>query len=409
MSALTADDACQLENNHNHIAEFLKIIPSGCASRDAVIETLEERTGLNGSKDDAQRVLADFRTYLKFDEIISRYWDSAGHEQRLAYFPLYFWWKLTAILPLRPTEFLLTPRDCLHGKVLTVRRTRLKNKGVRVSYSIDGDYELYKYEISEHLATELRAYIAATDAFRQNEIDTLLVPTTNFIDRVSDNASKYYTYGRLRMCLLAFYDEAVIPSGIEIGGITLGDTRHLAMINLIISGGSPSACRELAGHADINISSHYYANIANLVECATLEHLRKSRGGAATLTGEQRYPLARPVTAHRVHGGWCGAVSVENGDVSECLKAISADGSIGECAYCAHYWPDEQGLRLSFYDKGLGKRRVEADTEHLLHMVEIVRRGIGYTEDVGSALLRLQRSCAHYHKCILESIEYGKT
>jgi hypothetical protein len=278
-----------------------------------------------------------------------------------------------------------------------------------VDYCIDCDYELHDYEISDHLATELRAYIDATNAMKPNEIDTLLIPVNSFSGGASDGNSRYYTYARLRMCLLNFYDEIVTPSGAEIGNITLGDTRHLAMINLIISGGSPTACRELAGHAGIDISSHYYTNFSGLVECATLEYLRKSKGKAAKLVGRQRYPLAKPGAAYRVLGGWCDAMAVQNGDVSECLKVVGSNGHIGDCACCPHFWPDEHGLRLRFYNKELGKQRVDADAGYLLQMVEIVRRGLGCPEDIGSALLRLQRSCDHYHKCILERVEHGKT
>jgi len=408
VSSIAADDACQIAENISHVKEFLGLIPAGCAGRDAVIEALEERASRVKSDWKAQRVLADFRTYLRFDEVISRFWDTADERRRLIYFPLYFWWKLTAILPLRPTELLLTPRDCLSGRALSVRRTRLKGKGGSVNYSIDGDYDLHVYEISAPLASELRDYIAATDTFKPNEIDTLLVPVNSFFGGTDTGVSRYYTYSRLRMCLRDFYDEVVTPSGADIGNITLGDTRHLAMANLIISGGSPSVCRELAVHADIGISSHYYANISNLVECATNEHLRKSKGGAADFVGKQLYPLARPAATHSVRGGWCDSMAVIDGDVSECLKVSSSSGNIGDCACCPRFWPDEQGVRLRFYDKELGKQRVDADTAFLLDMVDIVRRGLGHTEDVGSAILRLQRSCDHYIKCILENIENGK-
>jgi hypothetical protein len=409
MSEITADAACQIDEHISHVAEFLKILPAGCGSRDVVIEELEERVSQKNRKRTAQRALADFRTYLRFDEIICRYWNSADNGKRLAYFPLYFWWKLTAILPLRPTELLLTPRCCLNGKVLTVRRTRLKGNGRRVDYRIDSDYQMHKYEISDNLAAELRAYIEATNTLKPNEIDTLFVPVDSYSGGVSDGSSRYYTYERLSMCLRRFYDEVVTPFDTDIGNVSLGDTRYLAMINLIISGGSPTACRELSGHADIDISSHYYANIASLVECATLENLRRSKGGTAELVGKQRYPLAKPVQTHSVPGGLCDSMAVKNGDVSECLKVVGSNGYIGECGCCSHFWPDDYGLRLSFYDKELGKKRVDADTDFLLQMVDIVRRGLGYEEDIGSAILRLQRSCDHYIKCILENIEHGKT
>ena len=408
IAAMPADEVCMIDELDNHVTEFLGIIPKGCGGRDAVIETLEERASHKGKNRTVRRVLADFKAYLRFDEIISGFWESADDWQRIVYFPLYFWWKLTAILPLRPTELLLTPQDCINGQMLTVRRTRLKGSGGRVDYSIGGDYDLHEYVVPEYLAAELKVYINATNGLRANEIDTLLVPAASFSGGVSAGSSRYYTYSRLRMCLLNFYDEVVAPSGIDIGNITLGDTRHLAMVNLIISGGSPTVCRELAGHADIGVSSHYYSNISNLVECATNEHFRKSKGGAAGIFGKQRYPLAKPVKTHRVQGGRCDAMAVKNGDVSECLKVVSNNGYIGECLYCPHFWPDAHGVHMRFYDKDLGKQRVDSDTEYLLSMVELVRRGLGHTEDIGSAILRLQRSCDHYHKCILESIENGK-
>jgi len=47
--------------------------------------------------------------------------------------------------------------------------------------------------------------------------------------------------------------------------INLGDTRHLAMISLIASGGSPVICKELAGH-----DSQYLMHVLDMV--------RKGRG-----------------------------------------------------------------------------------------------------------------------------------
>jgi len=407
LAAMTAGDACRIDDYLNHVIVFLELLPAGCESRDYVIETLEERANHTSADTKKQRVLARFYTYLKFDEIISRHWNSIDQFQKIVYFPLYFWWKLTAILPLRPTEFLLTPRDCLQGKMLTVRRTRLKGKGGHVNYNINGDYELRQYEISDQLASDLNAYINATDSLTPNKIDTLLIPVTGYAGNDDVGDSRYYTYRRLRQCLLNFYNEIIFPSKADIDVITLGDTRHLAMINLIISGGSPTVCRELAGHADIDVSSHYYANISNLVECVTIERLRNGRGGKAGIVGRPHYALTKPNAVHRVSNGWCDALSVKNGDVGECLKVMSNNGHIGECTCCGHFWPDDEGLWLSFYDDKLGKQRIKADTEYLLQMIEVVRRGLGYTEDIGSAVLRLQRSCDHYSKCILERIEHG--
>ena len=49
----------------------------------------------------------------------------------------------------------------------------------------------------------------------------------------------------------------------EIQYIFLGDTRHLAMINILAEGGTPVLAMALAGHNNIDISMHYAANLTS--------------------------------------------------------------------------------------------------------------------------------------------------
>jgi len=240
---------------------------------------------------------------------------------------------------------------------------------------------------------------------RQMEIDTLFLhePHCNYIGTSQKISSKYYSYACLKTCLRYFYDEVVCDN---IHRVQLGDTRHIAMANLIISGGSPVICRELAGHTDIDISSHYFSNISNLVECVTITRYRKLKGGGADIIGDSKYPLALPEARSRISDGWCDAPEVAADGISECLKVIGTQGYIGDCSRCGHYFPDEMGIRLEFLDEKTGKRKVDADSQYLIRMIELVRKGLGHEEDIGSALLRLQRSSNHYGKCLWE--KYSK-
>ena len=168
---------------------------------------------------------------------------------------------------------------------------------------------------------------------------------------------------------------------------------------------SLSVTKELAGHADIGASSHYYTNFSKFVECVTINRFRASKGGEAEIAGIAKYTISRPAGAHRVDGGYCAALSVKNGDVGECLKVMDDKGRIGECSCCAHYYPDIQGLRMELFNTDKGKGQVDLDSRHLIRMIELVRKGIGHSEDIGSALLRLQRSCDRYGKCLWEKYE----
>lgn len=62
-----------------------------------------------------KRELCDFYSYFRFDHVLELYWNSNLSEKEwLFYFPIYLWWKLTAIIPTRPREYLLLPRDCIY-------------------------------------------------------------------------------------------------------------------------------------------------------------------------------------------------------------------------------------------------------------------------------------------------------
>jgi hypothetical protein len=400
---MIAGEAALLTKNAARIAEFLSLLPGEAIERDCVGETLTERAQAyrKASGVNCRRVLATFDNYLRFNEAIADYWKTACVAAKLFYYPIYLWWNLTSILPLRPTEFLLTPRSCLDGNVLTVRRSRLKGSG-KTAYRISQDYESHKYEITPTLASEFREYIALTEHMPPSRIDALfrLEPHYSYFGRDVDHQDRYYSYQNIRTCLGIFFSDVLAHNSIKIERIKLGDTRHLAMISLIISGGSPVICRELAGHADIAISSHYYSNVSILVECVTIGRFRRSKGGGMEFVGEPRYPIKRPDNMLRLSDGWCDAPYVKDGDVGECMKVVDNHGRIGECSSCGHYWSDVPGIRARFFDEIAGKQRVDLDSEFLLRMIELVRRGVGCEEDIASALLRLQHSCNHYGDCL---------
>ena len=137
-------------------AEFLSLLPGEGEERDLVTERFEEQGSVCSMGDFPRRQLGDFRNYLRFDRKLREYWADARDVQKELYFPIYLWWNLTAVLPLRPTEFLLTPADCLKKAngtyILSIRRTLRKKKGRgRVTYKIDTDYEINRYEIPDEL------------------------------------------------------------------------------------------------------------------------------------------------------------------------------------------------------------------------------------------------------------------
>ena len=277
----------------SHIAELLQLIPGFSESRNAAIECLEDCAALQRIRSGRQRHLLDFTAYFRFHDAMDEYWQGAKPDDRRFYFPLYLWWKLTAVLPLRVTEFLMMPRDCIRetekGYMVTIRRTRLKGGNTLMAYRIDSDFEKKSYPVSSEVAESILWYKEATGKMDAPPIDSLFCYEP-YRERHRMSTGEIYSYDCLKTTKDDFYKNVL--AGKEIPVVNLGDTRHIAMMNLIISGGSPRMCMELAGHANIGISSHYYTNMAELVECSTYALFRKNKkGAAARFQGESFYSL----------------------------------------------------------------------------------------------------------------------
>jgi len=391
-----------------HIIEFLKLLPDN-EIKDQVIEEMEERSMFSPQTkaNKRQRILAEFDAYFRFNDALEEFWINANDDEKLFYFPMYFWWTLTAILPLRPTEFLLIPRMCTEKKngenILTIRRTNLKGGKKKICYSINGDYRLMKYSVPDSMAAELKEYINATVKMPLSKLGTLFVqePHYSHIGKSAPNSSSYYSYQNLSYCLKRFqYDIMKIEE--DKNRINLGDTRHLAMISLIASGGSPVICKELAGHSDINISSHYYSNISRFVECATYEMYRRQKGGSVDMMSHKPYSTGETV---KVGGGRCDSAAYIAGSISDCIRNVGTSGELGNCMFCPHFIDGKSGKYLIFSNAGDTKNHVDADSKYLMHVLETVRKGKGCNEDIQSALLRLQHSSARYSQCLYKNME----
>lgn len=406
-----------LEHAH-HMAEFLSALPGESARRDTIIEELEERKWNPRARSgkNRQRVLSGLGTYFKFNDAIQELWISADDVKKTFWFPLYLWWTLTAILPLRPTEFLLTPRKCLsneNGKnVLILRRTKQKGGGMKFSYRIDKDYETVRYVIPDTMSEDIRWYLKTTDTMTPTALSTLFVkePHYAYFGKSPYGGLGYYTYANLSTCLRHFQENSM---GVDDGSkIHLGDTRHLAMIGLILSGGSPLICKELAGHEDINVSAHYYSNISSFIECATFEAHRKSRAGVVELVERNAFIPNIAKQSVPVQNGRCDSKAYGCGEIYDCIKSIGTNGELGDCRRCPHFIDGESGVHLLFSNPTQRKEQVDKDSRYLLQTLEAVRRGIGLPEDIGSALLRLQQSGSWYGQCLQNEWEvssYGKT
>ena len=385
------------------LESFLSLLPADTPYIGELIERLQEIKFSENIKGNSRK-LPDFASYFKFNDCVKEAWKLFDKEKKIYYFPIYFWWNLTAILPLRVTEFILTPRDCLsmNGSVwkLTVRRTKLKKGSGQIHYKVSKDYDLNSYEIPDWMANEVLNYINATADDAQSELGTLFVP-------IDGSKYRYLTYVQLQNRLGEFLETMM---GDRKYPVRLGDTRHIAMINLILSGGSPVICRELAGHESVEVSSNYYANLSGAVETIVYEHFKRGKG-EASLNGSLRFSLSRPADAIPVEGGWCDYNGMLSGDISECIKSYDRDYGLGDCRNCLHFYPKKQGLLLEIAKER--KYELDEDSKFLIRMIDVVRKGKGFEENIAAALARVQtdayKYASAYNKLLIKEERNGAT
>lgn len=403
--------------------DFFSILPINGNSKN--VENLIDVLELYISKElnrgvKKQRGLAQFDSYFLFNDILNDFWEKdISKERRLFYYPIYLWWRITAVIPLRPKEFILTSRNCLKkeadGYYLTLKRNKLKGSNKEVSYKISTDYYDVTYKIPEELGNEIKKYLSITKKYEKNQINTLFVSDPHYKkwNHKKHSNSRFLTYININTIMRYFFYEIVQNEyGLrtiygrnerhlkrdEINYIHLGDTRHLALINIMAEGGTPVTAMLLAGHDNIEMSAHYYSNITNLIECRTYRQYRRISKGEITyrLSSLDRVPTIRKNNIKKLsHGGSCFSENFYIGDFSDCFSMASKEGEIGYCPECKFYRKSED----SFFNADSSyKRKIEDDCKKLEDAIHLVRSGKGDTEDIGEALMNLKSSSFSYQE-----------
>lgn len=414
------------------VSDFLSVIPiEPSETFDELLDKMDVISDyIYSSSSQTKRNMASFDSYFLFNDVINDYWSmNLTKEERMFYYPLYLWWMITGVIPVRPREFLLTPRNCLEFKGgewwITLRKNVIKGSERKKSYKIDYDYVSVQYPISQNLANEINKYIEFTKDFESTDLKTLLITDPHYEKWARSKAknNRYFSYVNMCTVLKYFYNEILIDKyGLnlvkkdkehqrlkndEIQFIHLGDARVISMVNLMREGGTPVLAMYLAGHENIEMSSHYFSNISSLIECRTYKQYRKVLQGTITYS---LVPKLSPNVTDRSfieleNGNKCYSENSAKGDLSDCNKVSGPNGEIGYCPNCPYFRNGDS----SFYANGdFYKNNIKNDCKHLNEVVKLVRLNKGNTEDILQALLRLQNSSYDYQQYCKEKVARGE-
>lgn len=424
--------------------DFFDILPiKHEETRNCIIDRLDEIGQRFFNTGKCQRTLADFSSYLIFSEILHDYWKTEITEaERLFYYPLFLWFEITCIVPTRVTEFILTPRDCIISRnektYLKLRKNVIKGSNKHIQYNIDDDYTINEYQIPDTLAHEIRNYIALTNKYSMTQLETLFLtfPHYNKWHRSENNPEifRYLTYTNLRTILRYFYDEIINHkygyrvlyhqeeysmdiTDKNISYIRLGDTRHIAMYNIIANGGSLLHTMLLAGHSNVEMSSHYYANLGQAVMCRTLSTYQKYINGTVdTLPANIGKPIQTGCLSVLPSGDYCKSPHYHNGNYTDCENAYGPNAEIGFCPVCRFFTRKEEvndqfssSIHVIAKDPYAVKlsEKITRDCSSLLSAVKKYRAFKGESDDILRKELILESSINDLESYTLGVLQRG--
>lgn len=424
-----------------YIIDYLSSLLGRNESSDAddqiarIIKTVEEQAVKNSSA--KQRALSTFDSYLVFYQIIMDYWNrDIPRNERLFYYPLYLWVKIAWVIPTRPIEFLVTRRDCLridgNGEYyMKLRKSRIKGSSKEITHKIETDFEEIELHIPRTIGKDIQEYIDYTAEMFPTEIETLFVTTPHYkavwnSETYNRKIYRYLTYTNMNTILRWFYEDIIsVRYGYKveyeseysvnslpdktIEYIHLGDIRHISLFNIVESGSLLSAML-LAGHNDINISSHYYTNISNIVECHILRTYRKLIHGSPEYRISEYDDALMNYTApvQLSDNQYCVSRKYAEHDFEDCCNACGPNGEIGWCDNCPYHRNELDLLQTSntrFYEENAKhKGAIDKEAEMLRKAVDKVRRGKGYDEEIIHAVQKLEIAENLYKKFRLSQL-----
>lgn len=289
----------------SHIVEYIEFLSSISYSNSAHIIAMnyfyEYPVGVNNY---AKRELPKNSDIFTFDYYLKKlYKENDSDLLKKLYMPVLLWWKITTVIPLRPSEFSFKlKRNCIFeedGKYyLKIDRVKIKSKeNNRKNKRTDASIPLLsKIGITKNIFLLIKEYLdlitpldetgktllsyKAYRVFLEKYYKTYK-PNNIYSRKLIDNQVlkrdvEHFNREILQSLINSFYTE-VIKLKYNDNSITktlnVGDTRHLAFSSLLLQGVSPLEIAMLGGHTTLSSQNHYTTNSSFYIDSEILDYV----------------------------------------------------------------------------------------------------------------------------------------
>lgn|GEM_PF-1366909 len=292
------------------------------------------------------RKLPDYKSILTFDHVITEIiLEKKNEEEILKYFPLFLWWTITSIIPMRPSEFLELEFNCCWKDEnerywLKIPRTKIKQtsiinqiKKVDVLETTQNIYDFIIHYKSLLKPDFQSPYLISWRAYNQ------------FCFNCNENLRKknnpeIMLLSSIRLLMDDFYKTKIADK--EIIPLKPGDSRHIAFCNMILQGFNPISIARMGGHKKLISQTHYYEHLDTYAESyiftmsdklRILNHL-KTRNASGKYEAIKRSRLLSTYTPSEIGSfleiekGYCTIKQNGCDDFSNCVT---------DCWSCAYH------------------------------------------------------------------------
>jgi len=350
--------------------EFLLFIDEGNAQR-----YIDVINGVPQIYSTRSRDLPCYQSILLFDYIINDFIQKTDIKERVRYYPVLIWWKLSSIIPLRPGEIYQLPKDCIYEKneKYYIHIERIKSKFTRKKYSSP---IIKDFEIKMDVYNIMKDYIDYISEFD----DTKYLFSLQSLRKVAGTKSKERDVERLTVTTMQSiykhfkqeviekeYGYHIVPLGQreaenDIENIKMGDVRHLAIINLMMMGYNPLYIMELAGHTKLSTQMNYCNHVDTFATAKShvLKEIMKNSENNVNFTdyGSGDFVLQKQLLG----ASYYDLPLVFDGKGRCRSKNFPYDCVYTECIFCPYFIPD-RNLSKEYYDAL--KKENEKDLEVL--------------------------------------------
>lgn len=307
-------------------------------------------------KNPRSREIPDYESILKYDSLIKDFIDTGNIDLRIKYYPILIWWMISTIIPIRPSEFVLLKRNCIYKEKdkCYIHIERVKSRADREKHAIP---IMTEFQIPEKLFEFISDFIDCV-----NEIDSsgYLVSDDFYIKQVGRNYKRNkdkITLQKFNILFKKFEKEVVediyhyeivalgtVEKDSQIERIRLGDTRHLAFMNMLMQGLNPLYIQRIGGHYTLEEQLSYCNHLDTFTSAKTyvLSKMLNNKNEVYYRNYSDNVDWGLKQTEKELLGAKFYQLPKVKDGAGRCTSTnFPTDCKCEECLFCEHFIPEK--------------------------------------------------------------------